>query len=199
MLIAAAARAADVSGLYTLRNAREMGSELLLKPDGSFEFMLAYGAADYWSKGTWKSESGAVTLNSDDPEPKPPFRLLSSTTGNKEDSPRVTLVAAGGRPVPNIDVVLEGAGGTSKARTGSDGVAHFAPVKSPRSAVFQIRVYEFESPALPLNPEHNEFRFEIDGREITKVRFHDEKLAIDGGSLMLRYAGVDRPMRYTKE
>ena len=31
----------------------EVGSELLLRPDGSFEFMLAYGANDQYGKGCW--------------------------------------------------------------------------------------------------------------------------------------------------
>src|SRR3954464_14609589 len=109
------AAAQDVAGHYVLQGVMEIGSELMLKPDGTFEFMLAYGAADYWSKGTWKSEGGSVTLNSGDPEANPPFRLLSSSAGKKAEGPRVTVVAAGGRPVPNIDVVLEGAGGPAKA------------------------------------------------------------------------------------
>ena len=46
--------AQDVAGHYVLRGVMEVGSELTLKPDGTFEYMLAYGAADYWSKGTWK-------------------------------------------------------------------------------------------------------------------------------------------------
>jgi hypothetical protein len=45
-----AARGDDLAGHYVLRGVMEVGSELLLKPDGTFEFMLAYGAADYWPK-----------------------------------------------------------------------------------------------------------------------------------------------------
>ncbi|TGV77628.1 hypothetical protein EN788_67460, partial [Mesorhizobium sp. M2D.F.Ca.ET.145.01.1.1] len=35
---------AGLAGHYYLRGVMEVGSELLLKKDGSFEFMLAYGA-----------------------------------------------------------------------------------------------------------------------------------------------------------
>lgn len=52
MLVGAVAHAADLAGRYSLQNVREVGSELVLKPDGTFEYMLAYGAADYWAKGS---------------------------------------------------------------------------------------------------------------------------------------------------
>ena len=46
------AQAASPAGHYVLRGVMEVGSELLLKPDGTFEFALAYGATDYYAKGT---------------------------------------------------------------------------------------------------------------------------------------------------
>ena len=64
----------DLSGHYVLQGVMEVGSELLLKPDGSFEYMLAYGAADYWAKGTWRQEGNAVVLHSSGKE-EAPFRL----------------------------------------------------------------------------------------------------------------------------
>jgi hypothetical protein len=198
LILSAAARAADVAGEYQLRNVREMGSGLLLRPDGRFEFFLSYGAADYWAKGTWQNQNGSVILNTDTGEAQPPFRMVSSAAG-KDEGLRVWVTAAGGRPVPNIDVALEGDGGPSEARTDSEGVARFAPVKGLRSATFRIRVYQFESEPFVVNPAHNEFRFEINGREITQVRFRNERLEPDGNSLVMRHWGADHPMRYSKE
>ena len=40
-----------IAGHYVLEGVHEVGSELLLKPDGQFEYMLAYGAADYMATG----------------------------------------------------------------------------------------------------------------------------------------------------
>ncbi len=197
LILTAAAGAADVTGHYQLQNVREMGSELLLKPDGRFEFVMAYGAADYWAKGTWQSQNGTVILNTDTGEGQPPFRLLSSSPA-KNEGVRVMVVAAGGRPVPNIDVVLEGAGGSVEARTGSDGAAEFGRIPGLRSATFRIRVYQFESEPIALNASHSDFRFEINGREITQVRFRNERLEPDGNSLVMRHWGADRPMRYSK-
>jgi hypothetical protein len=55
-LAALTARGEDLAGHYILQGVREVGSELLLKSDGSFEYMLTYGAADYWAKGTWRHD-----------------------------------------------------------------------------------------------------------------------------------------------
>jgi hypothetical protein len=40
----------------------EVGSELLLKPNGSFEFYLAYGALDQYGKGCWQVEGNKVLV-----------------------------------------------------------------------------------------------------------------------------------------
>src|SRR5262245_46717872 len=118
VMLGAAAHAGDLAGHYYLQNVREVGSELLLKPDGSFEYMLAYGAADYWAKGTWRTSDGAVILNSNPGEAKPAFRLVRSSA---KASPgiRIFVLAPNGRAVPNIDVTLQTAGDPSEARTDS--------------------------------------------------------------------------------
>ena len=64
LLLAAASRldAADAAGRYSLRGEREVGSELVLHAGGRFGYMLAYGAADYSAKGTWRQDGAAVLL-----------------------------------------------------------------------------------------------------------------------------------------
>ena len=49
-------------GHYYLSGIREVGSELLLRPDGSYEWFLAYGATDQSSKGTWKRDGDEIIL-----------------------------------------------------------------------------------------------------------------------------------------
>lgn len=51
-----------LAGHYYLNGVMEVGSELLLKPDGSFEFMLAYGALDQYGKGCWHVEGNKVLV-----------------------------------------------------------------------------------------------------------------------------------------
>lgn len=112
---AAATQSADVAGHYVLGGMMEVGSELLLKPDGQFEFMLAYGAADYWAKGTWKTENDAVVLDSAGTQEEP-FRFLRSSAG---EAGRISVRVLGknGRGVPHIRVTLHAAGGEAEATT----------------------------------------------------------------------------------
>lgn len=49
-------------GLYTLSNVPEVGSRLLLRKDGGFEFYLAYGANDQAGSGCWTQNGPKIAL-----------------------------------------------------------------------------------------------------------------------------------------
>ncbi|MBX9297885.1 hypothetical protein [Chromobacterium piscinae] len=71
---AASPEAPPLSGHYYLQDVREVGAELLLKPDGSFEWGMSYGAVDQYAQGNWKAQGGKVELHSAAPEKAPVFR-----------------------------------------------------------------------------------------------------------------------------
>ena len=189
--------AADLAGRYELRGVPEAGSELLLRPDGRFEFGLAYGAADYQAKGTWKAEAGAVILKSDEAKTAP-FRLKRSAAAN-DGGVRVWVLGPKGNGAENIDVVLTTDQGVVRGHTSGDGLAAFERAEGAKSARIEIPVYEFVSEAVTLNPDHNEFWFEINGEAITRMDFKDERLLIEDGALVMRKRGADRPMRYVRQ
>jgi hypothetical protein len=191
------ASAADPAGHYVLRGVPEVGSELLLKRDGTFEYMLAYGAADFLADGTWRLEDGSVILNTRG-EKEPPFRLLRSAP-SKEPGIRVWVKARNGNPAEHIEVALKTDAGFTAESTGADGSAHFTPEKPPRAVAFRIDVYNLEAGPFELNPAHQDFYFEVNGDEITRVHFENERLAIDGKDLLMRYWNKDEPMRYARQ
>lgn len=55
------------AGHYYLQGAMETGSELLLKPDGRFQWFISYGAIDQHAEGTWKRQAGKIVLTTDVP------------------------------------------------------------------------------------------------------------------------------------
>ncbi len=198
LALAACVLAADnVAGHYVLRGVREVGSELLLKPDGSFEYMLAYGAADYEAKGTWKRDHDFVVLNTTGKE-APPFRLLRSTA-SKAQGIQVGVEGTTGLPAANIKVVLRTATGASEQSTNGHGAAIFPEARSPRSVILRVPVYSVVWGPFELNPEHNDFHFEINGEAIMRVRFKDERLKIEGKSLDLRFWDKDKAMLYERQ
>jgi hypothetical protein len=53
-------------GKYELRGVPEVGSQLVIRKDGSFEFALAYGANDQYGKGCWTQTDRVIALFADD-------------------------------------------------------------------------------------------------------------------------------------
>ena len=187
----------ELAGHYVLYGVHEVGSELLLKPDGTFEYMLAYGAADYSATGKWRREGDAVILNSV-VKNDPPFRLIRSAVV-KTQGICVWVKAPNGGPVPNIEVALEPSGEKADQRTDQQGAARFPDVRSANSVVFGVRVYHLKAGPYALNPAQNDFTFEINGEAITTVPFKDERLKINGKDLELRYWDENKAMNYRKE
>ena len=164
LIAASILNGADVTGHYYLKGVMEVASELLLHPDGKFEFMLTYGAADYWGKGTWKAGDGGVVLNSDPSNPKDVFVLLKSEAG-KAGETRVKLVGAEGRVVPNVDLFFLVPGEKSvKGRTDFDGAAVFPSNAEKRAIVWELPVYDYHSkpwrstPGIMISPSRSTAR-----------------------------------------
>ncbi len=82
----ASAQSNDLAGHYYLSGVREVGSELLLKQDGSFKWALSYGAMDQQSQGTWKVQGGKVVLTSKALKPLRPFLSLKGVEPWSDDA-----------------------------------------------------------------------------------------------------------------
>lgn len=198
LLIAIPVVAEDAAGHYVLSGVMEVGSELWLKPDGKFEFMLAYGAADYWAKGTWRQEGNAVILQSDGKK-EDPFRLLRSEAG-KPGRIRVWVIGKDGKGVANIHVGLLAGDHPLEATTDEDGAAVFPDEPKAHAVAFEVRVYELEAGPFEIDASSNkDFYFEINGDTITQVLFESEKLPLNDGALMMTHWGAEKPMRYEKQ
>ncbi|HKY82668.1 MAG TPA: hypothetical protein VJM09_14485 [Sphingobium sp.] len=67
------------AGHYYLQGVMETGSELMLHPDGRFQWYLVYGALDLFAEGRWREKEGAVILTSEKTKdvPEPGFRTLT--------------------------------------------------------------------------------------------------------------------------
>ena len=79
---AVAADQAALAGHYYLQGVTEVGSELLLKKDGRFEWMLSYGAVDQQASGDWRVAGEEVTLVSGNGGKEPQFRVFDESEMN---------------------------------------------------------------------------------------------------------------------
>lgn len=66
---------------YYLQGVMETGSELLLRPDGRFQWYLSVGALDLFAEGRWVEAEGAVLLTAEKSAavPEPGFETLRLT------------------------------------------------------------------------------------------------------------------------
>jgi hypothetical protein len=137
-----------------------------------------------------------VVLNASGAE-APPFKLVRGAAGDPKEI-RVTVQGPQGTGVPHIDVILPTAAGDVSERTGQDGAALFPEIRGAKSVKFVVPVYDVEAGPFPLNPEHNEFIFEINGEAITRVPFKDERLKVGDRVLEMRFWNKERPMQYRR-
>lgn len=63
------AHAAELTGHYGLHGITDVGSEILLKPDGTYQAILVYGAVDIESSGSWQQKNNQVELKSAEHQP----------------------------------------------------------------------------------------------------------------------------------
>lgn len=77
----ALAQAEQRTGHYYLQGVMETGSELLLRPDGRFQWYLSYGALDLFAEGRWREKDNIVTLTAEKTKdvPEPGFQTLALT------------------------------------------------------------------------------------------------------------------------
>ncbi|WP_395334586.1 hypothetical protein WBP06_23755 [Novosphingobium sp. BL-8H] len=73
------------AGHYYLSGVMETGSELLLRPDGTFEWYLSYGALDQFADGTWRRDGDTILLTARRPaKDKPLFGYLTTDPWSAE-------------------------------------------------------------------------------------------------------------------
>jgi hypothetical protein len=80
----ASAATPDPVGHYYLSGVHEVGSELLLKPDGRYDWYMSYGSVDQFSKGTWRRAESTIVLTADVADPKAAvFKLEAQAPWNE--------------------------------------------------------------------------------------------------------------------
>ncbi|MNX66437.1 Ankyrin repeats (3 copies) [compost metagenome] len=123
------ADAVRVPGHYFLQGVREVGSELLLSEDGSFDYLMSYGAVDISARGVWRSDGKQVFLDTPPIQPYSAIVDVRADTRPAEADQLTVRVYYRDRPV-KVDVAMSSAdadyGGAPRQSEGADGVS--API-----------------------------------------------------------------------
>lgn len=197
MTLDSTASAEALLGRYVMEGLREVASELILKPNGSFEFALVYGDADYWGGGSWRHVAGGISLESG-PKLGKPF-VLQRKGKHSGKGLKISVLAENRNGVADIDVIVECQQGAMRSRTNLDGEAYFDLESGWKSVGFEIRVYNHESGFTALDTEASDFEFAVNGRAIMEMRFEGDVLEVKEGYLELRKFDPDKPHKFRKQ
>lgn len=197
--------AVRVAGHYYLRGMREVGSELLLSPDGRFDYLMSYGAVDIQASGTWRLDGKQVRLDTPPIQPFSAIAKVGADTRPAEGDDLTVRVYYQGRPV-KVDVAMSSASadyaGTPKQSEGADGVsapiaagqlkalAVFVPLPSgARWHSVDVSKSDIASRALRIDLELPE--------SASRTPLHMTLALRDDGALVAAQGG--RELRYEKE
>ena len=167
----------------------EVGAQLLLKPDGHFQYELAYGALDESAEGTWELKDGAVFLTTVPAVVLPSFVVVSDTpapsglfvklTKNLVEGMRQRVLLLYGAS-PKADQSAD------EAEVADDGSVPIPAGKHPTAFIPEIPVYPLLPKPIPLTAGGHRFVLRFEPHDIGKADFHPMPLVVDNGVLVMR-------------
>lgn len=198
-VLATPAQAADpIAGQYEARK-MEVGAFLDLKPDGRFEYGLAYGALDEQATGVWRREGDAVILDGD-PVNEPRFTAEGQATRSPRGHIRFKLLLPEGMEPQYFDVLLIGTNADAEPdlhQIGIDGDVDIMYDKAhpPRALRVLLRIYDLASAEFPLDlaKDGAAMTVRFAPNDLGRVAFKGERMAIDAGRLVLTRFGEQIP------
>jgi len=171
----------------------------VLREDGRFQYMLAYGAYDEFATGTWKMDGKRVILNTEAKDVPPKFTLKS---GESKPGKVVEILVndKNGRGLAGIDVILVFDG--NKGEVGyTQSYGYQFSLKDdqfPRMIGLGIKMYNLEPQWTELSSDkQNYFVFEFDPGTLGQAKFRDQVFQWDNDALTTERNG--QRMRYVKQ
>jgi hypothetical protein len=181
----------------------EVAAQLLLKPDGRFQYELAYGALDETAEGTWAFHDGAVFLTTIPAAVPPRFVVVSDTPDPRGGlSVKFTKVLVEGMrqrvlllyvPNPKSDQVAD------EADVNDDGSVTIPAGKHPISFIPEIPVYPTLPAPIPLSAGGHRFLLRFEPHDIGKADFRSAPLAIQDGVLVMPRRDLQIILRFKRQ
>lgn len=101
-LASAEAGAQQVAGRYRLADGPDVASELLVRSDGHFQYMLMAGALDEYAEGHWSRTGETIQLFTD-PKPVPATFSADRSAQSEQESLSLLVAWPDGRGIAGID------------------------------------------------------------------------------------------------
>jgi hypothetical protein len=199
-LLLMATAAASVSAIaappgqrYRLVGVHDAASELILYPDGRFEYALAYGALDEEAKGRWTRSGNTIRLTTV-PKPRPAV-FSAGPSGRTTDAPlTIKVVLPNGRGLALVDFVITfDTGPPISGYTQDDGwTLDPAEKRTPRSITLGIPMYELKSQVFAIEAaKGNQLTFVLTPNDLGTIDFENLPLTMGANRLIMHRGGAD--------
>jgi hypothetical protein len=179
----------------------EVGAELLLKPDGHFNYELAYGALDEAAEGTWEFRDGAVFLTTV-PAVVPPRFVVESDTPDPSGGLWIKLssgpIMQGARQ--RIYLIYGPNEQADMAEVADDGHVPLPGGRRPTAILPEIPVYPIMGKPIPLSGTGGHrivMRFEPN--DIGKADFRAARMSIEDGALVMPRRDLQLMLRFKRQ
>lgn len=180
---------ARAAGRYRLAGSPDEVAELILHPDGRFQFGLAAGAVDGRAEGGWASDGRTVTLNTS-PRPRPPEFQVGPVTRRAGTPVSILVNGPDGQGIAGVDLRVGYAGGRTVdgytqdygwQPNGEDARG------TPEWVEIALAMYGVPPRRFPLDMRAgNQFVFTLIPNDIGVVDFRDRVFEITGRDLVTR-------------
>lgn len=195
-------------GQYYLQGVQELGSELLLKSNGQFEFMMIYGAEDRLAQGEWKVIGQKVIFHTPAAKavsPWVPFKRLSADASiSQSDTNALGVnIVYQGRTVPGFAITAIGcqAPHIAHGETGPSAWVGRMPGKICHVVLYNPRVnkgraFSYEVGDGDGSDLSRNFVFEVSPPQEQSAEFNTE-MTVKNGRLLWELSG--QPVLYVRE
>ena len=189
----------SLAGMYD-GHQMEVGAQLLLKPDGHFEYELAYGALDEEGKGTWEFRDGAVFLTSV-PAVVPPRFVVVSDTPEPKGGLWIKLVKPLSTDSRQRVYLIYGPGEEADmSEVGDDGHVPIPAGKKPTAILPEIPVYPVQTKPIPLTGTGgHRFVLKFEPNDIGKADFNKTRLEIKDGVLVMTRRDLGLQLEFKRQ
>lgn len=191
LLAATAVSAAPPAGHYRLVGVHDAASELILYPDGRFEYGLAYGALDEQAQGRWTSDGKTVHLTTM-PKPKPAVFSAGPAERNAGAPFTIKVTSPDGRGLAGVDFQLTFDNGDPVESYTQEYGWSLDPAdkRTPRSITFALPMYGLKSQTFPVDAaQANQFTFILTPNDLGTIDFQNVPVTMEEDRLILHRDG----------
>ena len=187
------------AGHYRLAGGPDVASEILLRPDGRFQFFLMEGALDEQAQGRWTAQGSRIKLVTL-PKPVPPVFSAGPAARTAETPLKLRVTWPDGRGIALIDLrVGFDNGDPVESYTQEDGWSlEPGETRLPRWVELGLQMYGIGYTRFPVDlAKGNSLTFTLTPNGLGTMEFDDVEVEAEPGALIFRRGGQEG--RYVRQ